>query len=74
MNPQPDRAPFTQNLGPDLPVYDDAGADEVGADDMDTSLPHAERAAAEVLSLPTGSHADDSVQKHVAEALTYWMI
>lgn len=30
-----------------LPVYDDAGAD-----DMDVSLPYAEQAAAEVLSLP----------------------
>jgi dTDP-4-amino-4,6-dideoxygalactose transaminase len=57
-----------------LPVYDNAGADGVGADgvgadDTDASLPHAERAASEVLSLPIWPHADDSVQERVAAVL-----
>jgi dTDP-4-amino-4,6-dideoxygalactose transaminase len=47
-----------------LPVYDNADADEVVS-----SLPHAERAAAEVLSLPIWPYADDSVQERVANVL-----
>ena len=47
-----------------LPVYDDAGAD-----DVDVSLPHAERAASEVLSLPIWPHADERVPERVAVAI-----
>ena len=46
-----------------LPVYDGAGADDVGV-----SRPHAEQAASEVLSLPTWPHADERVQERVAKA------
>ena len=47
-----------------LPVYDDTDADDVGV-----SRPHAEQAAAEVLSLPIWPHADERVQERVAAAL-----
>ena len=47
-----------------MPVYDDAGADDVAV-----SLPHAEQAAAEVLSLPIWPHADKRMQERVAATI-----